>query len=170
MVRRLPVLQNPADDPDSVQRPRWQWVLVGSVAAIVFWVPLLLLAAPVGAALAAAYFGVSRDTLLNEDTMRDIGKGPDALFTVAVFRAAPALLSFLFSSAAAGALAAEFGRIRPRDCALSGLLGALCAVGLVVLQGGRAAFSAWTLAALLVLSSAGILGGAVGGAWRARKR
>ncbi len=43
MVRRLPVLQNQSD-PNAVDRPLWQWVLIGAALLISFWIPLLALA------------------------------------------------------------------------------------------------------------------------------
>ena len=53
MGRHLPVIQTPSgEDAEAAERPAWQWLLIGAAFVLAVFVPLSLLAAPLGVMLA----------------------------------------------------------------------------------------------------------------------
>ncbi len=54
MVRRLPVLQNPAPGDADDQRPPWHWVLIGAGFVFTLWIPLAIAAQWLSRMLAAS--------------------------------------------------------------------------------------------------------------------
>ena len=162
MVRRLPVIRDPADDPDAVHRPRSRWVLIGSLFTIVVWVPLVAVTMPLGALLA------SRIGSLPKEELAQGAGAPSPLSLVLVV--APPLLSFVPAAAASGALLARFASGTDRsDAAKAGGLGGLLAAILASLLGSGMPVVA-VVSAFSLLSMAGAVGGYAGSAWAARKR
>jgi hypothetical protein len=131
----LPVIQTPAgEDAEAAQRPAWQWLLIGAGFVLAVFVPLALLAAPLGVALA-----------------RRIVAGP-ALS--AVLAGAPVLAAFLLAAWAAGAVVGRFGlRAKRPTAALSGALGGSVLLGLVLLRGGFGGLAALISVSLVLLGS-----------------
>jgi hypothetical protein len=162
MVRRLPVIRDPADDPDAVHRPRSRWVLIGSAFTLVVWVPLVALTMPLGASLASHVGSLPRADLAQ-------GAGTPSLLSLLLV-VAPPLLSFVPAAAASGALLARFGSGTDRGDAVKagGLGGLLASILASVLGSGMPLVAA--VSAFFLLSMAGAVGGYAGSAWAARKR
>jgi hypothetical protein len=131
----LPVIQTPAgEDAEAAQRPAWQWLLIGAGFVLAVFVPLALLAAPLGVALA-----------------RRIVAGPPLS---AVLAGAPVLAAFLLAAWAAGAVVGRFGlRAKRPTAALSGALGGSVLLGLVLLRGGFGGLAALISVSLVLLGS-----------------
>lgn len=161
MVRKLPVIREPTD-PDVVSRPRIQWILIGGLFAATAWVPIALVAMPLGAAVAAHVAGVPREALMED------GAGSDTTLSV-VSRVGPPLAAYVIASAASGVLVHRFGHVRTVDSALSGLCGAVVVTALAWVLGPRLPPTA-LFSALLLLGAAGALGGYAGGALGGGKR
>ena len=118
MGRHLPVIQTPSgEDAEAAERPAWQWLLIGAAFVLAVFVPLSLLAAPLGVMLA-----------------RRVSQAPLAS---AAISGAPVLGAFLLSAWAAGAVVGRFGlRAKRHTAPLSGALGGAALLGLVLLRGG----------------------------------
>jgi hypothetical protein len=162
MVRRLPVIRDPGDDPDAVHRSRSRWVIIGALFTLVVWVPLVAVTMPLGASLAARMGSLPRTALAQ-------GAGTPSPLTL-VLVVVPPLLSFVPAAAASGALLARFGAGTDRgDAVKAGTLGGLLASILASVLGSGMPLVA-AISAFFLLSMAGAVGGYAGSAWAARKR
>ncbi|HEX4337196.1 MAG TPA: hypothetical protein VH062_14860 [Polyangiaceae bacterium] len=166
-MRRLPVIQQTAvEDGEAAARPRWQWCLVGAGLATTIWVPLAVIAAPVGASIAARLVHVSP---------ADIAAGPAGLpasraASLALLSALPLLVCFGLAAAAAGALVGRFGgRAGAREAGISGAIAAFLVTSVAML-GGSGLSTTGFAAALLVLVTTGAGAGFVGGGFGVRRR
>jgi hypothetical protein len=135
----LPVIQTPAgEDAEAAERPAWQWLLIGAGFVLAVFVPLALLAAPLGVALS-----------------RRVSAGPALSAALA---GAPVLGAFLLAAFAAGAVVGRFGlRAKRHIAALSGALGASVLLGLVLLRGGFGGVGALLLVSFVLLGSGAAL-------------
>lgn len=147
--RRLPVLNSPSEDQASLERPRWQWAVIGAVLALAIFMPLSALASWLGARL----------------TIRAPDPGLAALGG-----AAPVLVAFAFSAWAAGAMVGRFSAARSAELpAAAGALGGASALVLAALGG---ALRPWPVAlgAAVVLVLGGALAALLGGRFGIRLR
>jgi MFS family permease len=166
-MRRLPVIQQASgEDHAAAERPPWQWCLIGAGLAATIWVPLAVIAAPLGANLAARFLHVRA---------ADVASGaavvsPDRAALLAMFGAAPLLVCYGVATAIAGALVGRFGgRARQREAAVSGVLAAFLVTCVAALGGSGLS----TLGILLALSALAVVGasfGFLGAAFGVRRR
>jgi hypothetical protein len=166
-MRRLPVIQDStSDDAQAGDRPRWQWAVIGAGFTATIWAPLALVAAPLGARIAAAAVGTSPGQLASDA----VALSDRQRATLAFAGAAPLLASFAVAAALAGVLVGRFGgRSGRREAALGGLLAALGLASLAIVAGpGLPPLIA--LAAFGVLAPVGAAFGLLGGGFGVRKR
>ena len=168
MIRRLPVLQNQdAEDGAAAARPAWQWILIGVGFVLTIWVPLAIVALPVGRALGRMIMEADDPAALARFHASADGK------TIALYIAltvGPVLLSFVLACLAAGALVGRFGgRAVRREAVFAGLFAAATAFAIAALGGS---LGSWPLAlgSLLVLAVTAGLSSAAGAAFGLRKR
>ncbi|GMV12395.1 MAG: hypothetical protein AMXMBFR56_06190 [Polyangiaceae bacterium] len=143
MPRRLPVIQSSPDEGEP--RPPSHWVAIAAALALALWAPLVLLALPLGRALAARVAGVD-----------DVSQLAAAATTSPALRAAvaaalivPVLASLALAAGATGAIVGRFGgRAGAREAVLGCTLAALVAWGMSV-SGG--ALRPWPVAAVTAL-------------------
>lgn len=143
MPRRLPVIQSSPDEGEP--RPPSHWVAIAAALALALWAPLVLLALPLGRALAARVAGVD-----------DVSQLATAATTSPALRAAvaaalivPVLASLALAAGATGAIVGRFGgRAGAREAVLGCTLAALVAWGMSV-SGG--ALRPWPVAAVTAL-------------------
>ncbi len=165
MVRRLPVLQNPASGADE-ERPAWQWVPIGAGFVFTLWIPLAIVAQWLSRVLAASLVDLGDAQAVARFNATASG-GQRALLSLLLL--GPLALSFVIACVAGGMLVGRFGgRASAREATLAGLLAALVA-WLAALVGG--ALSPWTIAvsSILLLGAAGALLTRLGG-WLGRRR
>lgn len=154
-MRRLPVLQNNADD-DAPQRPPWQWVAIGALLAISIWIPLLTVSLWLRSRLLSDVLPEGAAEL----AARVEEAGPGQKIALALSALAPVLVPWMLACAAAGALVGRFGgAVRRRHAAYSGLLAAAAAIAVAFLGG--------TLGTVLAFASSAVVLGASasGAAW-----
>jgi len=166
MVRKLPVLQNPALGDSDDQRPPWHWVLIGAGFVFTLWIPLAIVAEWLSRALAASRVDLA-DAAAVAHFNATAPTGQRILLSAVLL--GPLVLSFVAACVAGGMLVGRFGgRAGSREATLAGLLAA--AVGwLVALIGGG--LSPWSVA----VASLALLGGAGAGltrlgGWLGRRR
>lgn len=143
MPRRLPVIQSSPDEGEP--RPPSHWVAIAAALALALWAPLVLLALPLGRAIAARVAGVD-----------DVSQLATAATTSPALRAAvaaalivPVLASLALAAGATGAIVGRFGgRAGAREAVLGCTLAALVAWGMSV-SGG--ALRPWPVAAVTAL-------------------
>ncbi len=143
MPRRLPVIQSSPDEGEP--RPPSHWVAIAAALALALWAPLVLLALPLGRAIAARVAGVD-----------DVSQLAAAATTSPALRAAvaaalivPVLASLALAAGATGAIVGRFGgRAGAREAVLGCTLAALVAWGMSV-SGG--ALRPWPVAAVTAL-------------------
>lgn len=163
MPRRLPVIQSSPDEGEP--RPPSHWVAIAAALALALWAPLVLLALPLGRALAARVAGVD-----------DVSQLAAAATTSPALRAAvaaalivPVLASLALAAGATGAIVGRFGgRAGAREAVLGCTLAALVAWGMSV-SGG--ALRPWPVAAVTALLLGALAAGFAGlGARIGRRR
>ncbi len=166
MVRRLPVLQNPASGDADGARPPWHWVLIGAGFVFTLWIPLAIVAEWLSRALARSLVDLGdAQAVARFNTTAPMGER--VLLSLALL--GPLALSFVVACVAGGMLVGRFGeRAGSREATLAGLLAAVVA-WLVALIGG--ALSPFSVAAssLLLLGGAGAALTRLGG-WLGRRR
>jgi hypothetical protein len=162
MPRRLPVVQNePSEDAEAAARPRFHWVLIAAGLTVTLWAPLVVVAMPLGARLAALAVGVSADSIAGGAP----GVSPRRHTAFALIAAAPAMLSFLAAAAMSGALVGRFGgRAGRREASLGAIFAALM-VSILSLRSGLGFPVAGIVAGFAMLSALGALGAALGATW-----
>ena len=166
MVRRLPVLQNPAPGDADDQRPPWHWVLIGAGFVFTLWIPLAIAAQWLSRMLAASMVDLA-DAEAVAHFNATAPTGQRVLLSAVLL--GPLVLSFVAACVSGGMLVGRFGgRAGFREATLAGLLAAAVA-WLVALLGG--ALSPWSVA----VASLVLLGGAGSGltrlgAWLGRRR
>lgn len=156
------MIREPEEDAEVPQRSRPKWLVIGAALTVVVWVPLLVVAMPLGAALSAHLSGTSRDAL--------IGSGGGGGAVPVILAAVPPLLTFVLASAASSAIVRRLGgHVRAVDPALAGLLGATLVVVTAWILGPSLPKAALLLS-LVLLGIGGAAGGHAGGArWRGRR-
>lgn len=138
-----PVIQSSPDEGEP--RPPSHWVAIAAALALALWAPLVLLALPLGRAIAARVAGVD-----------DVSQLATAATTSPALRAAvaaalivPVLASLALAAGATGAIVGRFGgRAGAREAVLGCTLAALVAWGMSV-SGG--ALRPWPVAAVTAL-------------------
>lgn len=166
MVRRLPVLQNPAPGAADEQRPPWQWVAIGAGFVFTLWIPLAMAAQWLSRALAASLVDL-RDAHAVAHFNATAPASERVLLSLVLL--GPLALSFVAACVVGGVLVGRFGaRAGAREATLAGLLAAVVA-WLAALLGG--ALSPWSVAvsSFVVLGAAGALLTRLGG-WLGRRR
>lgn len=160
--RRLPVLQNSAEDDD--ERPRWHWVPIGVAFALSIWLPVSHVTNWLSSLLVTRL--VAGDAFhQTADRVAQLGLW-QRIYLQLVLVGLP-LLGFTLATGAAGALCGRFGaRVQARDAALIGALAGLPAAAFAAIAFG-APFAA---AALLLVAPSGALAGYAGGRLGVRLR
>jgi tRNA-(ms[2]io[6]A)-hydroxylase len=166
-VRRLPVIQQAdTEDAAAASRPRWQWCLIGAGLVSTIWVPLAVMAAPLGTSLAAHLLRVApADVAAGRVTL-----APQETAILASLSALPLIVCFGVAAAAGGALVGRFGgQAGKREAGISGVIAAF-AVTLLAAIGGVGLSPAGLAAVSVVLAAAGAAAGFAGGGFGASRR
>lgn len=155
MVRRLPVIQSPDDEPAT--RSPSQWVAIAAALTLTLWVPLGMAALSLGRALSTRWTG---------DDSGSVGARAAALLTLVV----PAVASLMAATSITGAVVGRHGgRSGAREAVLGCSLATLGAWALTVSSG---ALRPWPVAAVTlgVLGALGAIGAALGARAGHRRR
>lgn len=166
-MRRLPVIQQTAtDDAAAASRPRWQWCLIGAGLTVTIWLPLAVLAAPLGASVAAHWLGAAPADVLSGK----VQPRPEQAAVFASLSAIPLIVCFGVAAGCAGALVGRFGgKAGKREAGIAGAIAALFVTCIAAL-GGAGLSTTGFLAALLALAAVGAASGYGGAAFGASRR
>lgn len=144
MPRRLPVIQSSPDEGEP--RPPSHWVAIAAALALALWAPLVLLALPLGRALAARVAGVDDVSQLAAAATTTSSARRAA---VAAALIVPVLASLALAAGGTGAVVGRFGgRAGAREAVIGCTLAALVAWGMSI-SGG--ALRPWPVAAVTAL-------------------
>ena len=166
-MRRLPVIQQSAvEDEEAAARPPWHWCFVGAGLAVTIWVPLAVVSAPFGAALAARCLRV-----VPSDVARGAVVLPARQATLlAALSALPLIVCFGLAAALAGALVGRFGgRAGRREAGIAGMIAAFIVTSLAAL-GGAGLSATGAVAACVALAAVGAPSGFAGAGIGVRRR
>lgn len=153
-MRRLPIIQETASTPPA---RGWRLVALGIGLVFTLWLPLALLALPLGPRLAQAVFHLPQDLQASDALLQMAGKRRLAF---AVTLASPSIIAFGLAAVLGGALL-QRQRARPGQAALSSAGAGSLAWALAWLGG---ALNPWPVAAsvLAFLAVFGSAAGAIG--------
>jgi hypothetical protein len=168
-VRRLPVIQ---ESPEAEPRPAWKVLPLGIGLVFILWLPLAMLALPLGPRLAQALLDLPQDLRVSSVVV-EMSSTERWLF--AAIQAGPSLLAFALAAGAGAAIVQGQGASLAQ-AALAGL-GAAGLAWLLALLGGALTPWFFALAVLLFLGALGAGSGWCGAriariflSWRARSR
>ncbi|MBK8998907.1 MAG: hypothetical protein IPM35_24555 [Myxococcales bacterium] len=154
MPRRLPVIQSSPDEGEP--RPPSHWVAIAAALALALWAPLVLLALPLGRALAARVAGVDDVSQLATAATTS----PSLRAAVAAALIVPVLASLALAAGATGAIVGRFGgRAGAREAVLGCTLAALVAWGMSVSGGALRPWPVAVVTALLLGALAAVFAG-----------
>jgi amino acid transporter len=141
-----------ADESD-LERPAWQWVVIGAAAIVVLWLPLAFGTASLGKRLLEGAAGRDDTSLVRTLALAGMN-----------------LVVFALAALAGGALVGRFGgKAGPREATFAGLVTAASAWAMIALPGAGLGF----IAGALLLGLLALVGGVtarVGAALSGRRR
>jgi len=138
--RRLPMLpMDEVADESDLERPPWQWSVIGAIAIVVLWLPLAFGTAAAGKRLLDGAPDLASAGLARSFALPGMN-----------------LAAFVLAALAGGALVGRFGgKAGPREATFSGLATATAAWAMIALPGaGLGLIAAALLLSLLALVGA----------------